>query len=271
MPVSISETGLTHSFSSLERESHLAHFRAHSYVVLPDLLSPEWVATLNAAIDRDRKERPYFWGTASSNGTSNLLLTEPVFEDVVRHPVVLPLVETLMDGPICFEELSVQITPPSKQGRPTGWHRDRHHWLEHPLHLDYPQIIYYLSDVAEGNHHFTLSPEPADGEVLDKEAQLVRGGSVPFYGKAGSGILFNAAILHGATIAQTEQERRILQVYYGHLQRPPLAEVSLIPARLWRNAPDPEVRRFYGKLNRYTTDMLHWMGAPSPEPVAPTR
>ena len=66
------------------------HFRAHSYVILPDLLSPEWVATLNEAIDRDRKERPYFWGTASSNGTSNLLLTEPIFEEVVRHPAVCP-------------------------------------------------------------------------------------------------------------------------------------------------------------------------------------
>jgi hypothetical protein len=123
------------------------------------------------------------------------------------------------------------------------------------------RIIYYLSDVEEGNHHFTLSPEPADGDVLPTEAQLARGGSLPFYGKAGSGILFNAATLHGATIAQTERERRILQIYYGHPSRPSLAEVTLMPPRLWRDHPDPEIRRFYGKLNRYTRDMLRWMGA----------
>ncbi len=242
-------------------QAQLDQFRANSYVVLPDLLSPELVADLNAAWDRDRAEHPYFWYTASSNGTSNLLLTEPIFEQVVRHPIVLRLVEALMQGPICFEELSVQVTAPSREARPTGWHRDCGHWLEHPLHLDYPQIIYYLSDVEEGNHHFTLSPEPADGEVLGTEAQLAHGGSLPFYGKAGSGILFNAATLHGATVAQTEKERRILQIYYGHEGRPSLAEVTLMPPRLWKDDPDPEIRRFYGKLNRYTQDMLRWMGA----------
>ena len=130
---------------------------------------------------------------------------------------------------------------------------------EHPLHLDYLQIIYYLTDVEPGCHHFTISPEPADGDVLDTDGQLARGGSVPFYGKAGTGIVFNAATLHGVTLAATARERRILQIYYGHAARPPLAEVTLMPPRLWRDHPDPEVRRFYGKLNRYTRDMLGWM------------
>src|SRR5579872_2818874 len=161
--------------ASLDLDTALAAYRAQSYLILPDLLSPELVAQLNEAMDRDRAERPYFWGTTSSvNGTSNLLLTEPVFEQVVRHPQVLPLVEWLMGGPVCFEELSVQITRPSREARPTAWHRDRGHWLEHPLHLDYPQIIYYLSDVEEGCHHFTLSPEPADGEILDTGAQVAQ-------------------------------------------------------------------------------------------------
>lgn len=246
-------------------QSKLDLFRARSYVVLPNLLPRDLVAELNAAMDRDRAAHPYFWGTASSaNGTSNLLLTEPIFEPVVRHPAVLPLVEALMGGPVCFEELSVQITPPGREDRPTGWHRDRGHWLEHPLHLDYPQIIYYLTDVQEGGHHFTISPEPAGGEILDTGVQVERRGSVPFYGTAGSAILFNAATLHGATFRKTERERRILQIYYGHESRPPLAEVTLMPPRLWRDDPDPTIRRFYGKLNGYTRDMLRWMGAPAP-------
>lgn len=240
--------------------AQLAFFKANSYLILPELLTPEKVSELNAAMDRDRAQRGYFWGTATSaNGTSNLLLTELVFEPVVRHPVVLELAQTLMGGPFCFEELSVQITRPSEEARPTGWHRDRGHWIEHPLHLDYLQIIYYLTSVEEGDHHFTISPEPADGEILDTPAQLKRGGSLPFYGKAGSGILFNAATLHGATIARTTRERRILQIYYGHESRPPLAEVTLMPPRLWRDHPDPENRRFYGKHNAYTRDMIGWM------------
>src|SRR5207245_721544 len=59
----------------------LEFYRANSYLILPDLLSPEAVTELNAAMERDRAQRPYFWGALNSrNGTSNLLLTEPVFE-----------------------------------------------------------------------------------------------------------------------------------------------------------------------------------------------
>lgn len=251
----------TSTVATGDLDAQIAFFRANSYVVLPDLLPPALVAELNAAIDRDHAEHGYFWDSeVSRNGTSNLLLTEPIFEQVARHPSVIRLVEALVGGPICFEELSVQITKPSQEARPTGWHRDCGHWMEHPLHLDYPQVIYYLTDVGEGDHHFTISPEPAGGAVLDTPAQLAQGGSIPFRGKAGSGILFNAATLHGATIAQTERERRILQVYYGHESRPSLSQVSLMPPRLWRDSPDLEVRRFYSKLNRYTLDMRRWLG-----------
>ncbi len=244
----------------VNRQEQLDFYRQNSYLILPDLLSKEQVATLNEAMDRDKRERPYFWGSLSSrNGTSNLLLTEPIFESIVRHPTVLSLVQELLGGVICFEELSVQITPPSTTSRPTGWHRDRGHWREHPLHLDYLQIIYYLTDVEEGNHHFTISPEPADGEILDTEAQVAQRGRIPFYGTAGSGILFNAATLHGLTLMNTERERRILQIYYGREDRAPLAEVTLVPPRLWRDHPDPEIRRFYSKFNQYTRDMLGWM------------
>jgi hypothetical protein len=243
--------------------AQVACFQANSFVVLPGLLSPEEVAALNAGIDRDREQHPFMWFCEGSpDYNCNLLLTEPAFEITIRRPVVLSLVEQLMGGPICFEELSVRHTGPSREARPTGWHRDRPHWMEHPLRLDYPQVIYYLTDVDEGTHCFTISPEPADGDVLERSAQIERGGTVYFHGLAGSAILFNAAALHGVTIRQTEQHRRIVQVYYGHQHRDCLSEVTLIPPRLWRDHPDPEIRRFYGKLNRYNRVMHAAMGIP---------
>ena len=51
-----------------------------------------------------------------------------------------------------------------------------------------------------------------------------------------------------------------MQVYYGHPHRPCLSEVTLIPPRLWRDHPDAEIRRFYGKLNRYNRVMHAAMG-----------
>jgi ectoine hydroxylase-related dioxygenase (phytanoyl-CoA dioxygenase family) len=247
-------------------EAQLAFYHAHGYVVLPDLLSPDLVAEMNAAIDRDRQENRFMWYCQTSpDYNCNLLLTEPVFEEAIRQPRLLALVERLMGGPFCFEELAVRHTPPREEGRATDWHRDRGYWHEHPLNLDYPQVIYYLTDVDEGTHSFTISPEPAAGPVLEeKQAHLERGGTLYFHGRAGSAILFNCATLHGVTLRKTERHRRIIQVYYGHPDRPSLSQVTLMPPRLWRDHPDPEIRRFYGKFNRYTRVWLDAVGVTVP-------
>jgi hypothetical protein len=243
-------------------------FAAHSFVPLPDLISPALVAELNAAIDRDRDRNPFMWFCEGSpDYNCNLLLTQPVFEQVVRHPVVLRLLDRLMGGPHCFEELSVRHTPGSDTARGTDWHRDRPFWPEHPLRLDYPQVILYTTDVDEGTHCFTIQPEPAAGPPAAP-------GDSPrfdFHGRAGSAILFNAAALHGRTTRRTERHRRIVQVYYGHPSRPSLSQVTLMPPRLWRDHPDAEVRRFYGKINRYTKTWLESLGIPAPDPAAPWR
>ncbi|MBI4552530.1 MAG: phytanoyl-CoA dioxygenase family protein [Candidatus Latescibacteria bacterium] len=249
-----------------DRDAQIASFQTQSYVILPDVLSPEEVAQLNAAIDRDRQQHPFMWYTTTTpDYNCNLLLTEPVFEVAIHHSRVLSLVEALMGGPVCFEELAVRHRGPSETTHDTGWHRDRPHWRDHPLHLDYPQVIYYLNDVDETTHCFTISPEPADGNILDPPEQVERRGVVHFYGRAGSAILFNCAMLHGVTIRKTQRVRRTIQVYYGHPHRPSLSEVTLIPPRLWRDHPDPEVRRFYGKFNRYTRVMLSTLGVAIPQ------
>jgi hypothetical protein len=251
-------------------DAQAAFFRENSYVVLPDLLSPDTTAAMNEAIDRDRRDHPFLWFCEGERDYNcNLLLTEPIFEGLVRHPKALPLVERLMGGPVSFEELSVRHTGPKDEDRPTGWHRDRPYWEEHPLRLDYPQIILYTTDVDASTHCFTISPEPAAGPTLEPQAHRERGGILNFYGRAGSAILFNCATLHGVTHRKTPKRRRTVQVYYGHPHRPSLSQVTLMPPRLWRDHPDPEVRRFYGKLNRYTRVWLQSVGIEVPNDPTP--
>ena len=245
-------------------EAQIECFKTHGYVILPDLLSPDEVDTLNDAIDRDREANPFMWfsGTAPDYNC-NLLLTEPAFEMSIRHERLLPLIGELMGGPICFEELAVRHRDGEDEAHDTGWHRDRGYWPEHPLNLDYPQVIYYLNDVNETTHCFSISPEPAGGEILDdKDAHLERGGILHFYGSAGSAILFNCATLHGVTLRKTDKVRRTIQVYYGHPNRRSLSEVTMMPPNLWRDHPDPEVRRFYSKFNRYTRVMMEGLSMP---------
>lgn len=242
-------------------EAQVQFFRENSFVILPNLLSGDLVAAMNEAMDKDMKRNPFMWFTTTSRGYNcNLLLNEPVFEEAIRPARLLNLLDRLMEGPYCFEELAVRHRTGEADAVNTDWHRDCGHWEEHALHLDYPQIIYYLTDVDESTHCFSISPEPAYGEILDPEAHLERGGILDFHGTAGSGIVFNAAALHGVTLRKTNKVRRTIQVYYGHAGRESLSNVTVMPPRLWRDHPDPAIRSFYGKFNRYSKLVLGGLG-----------
>ena len=123
------------------------------------------------------------------------------------------------------------------------------HWENHPLRMDYIQLMLYLTDVDKNTHCFSISPESVNNPILDREAQLERDGALDFHGPAGTVVLFNIALLHTATLRTTQRERKTVQAYYGHRFRPFLSNCSVIPPRFWRNDPEPEVRAFYGNLN----------------------
>jgi hypothetical protein len=238
-------------------EAQVEFFKDNSYVVLPNLLSTSEVAQLNEAIDQDREINPFMWWFQGNPRCGcNLLVTQPVFDLTYRRPPVLRLLDRLMNPDYCFEESAVQITEPSDTARPTAWHRDTPHWDEHLLKLNYPQVICYLTDVDESTHCFSVSPEPAGGEILAQSEQVEKRGTVHFYGKAGTAIFFHSATVHGLTTRKTENQRRILQIYYGHHSQPPINDASIIPPRLWRDHPDAETRRFFRKWNRLTRVML---------------
>lgn len=236
-------------------------FTRNSFVVLPGLLPPELVARLNAAIDRDRAAFPnLWWWMGSPNNAGNLLLTEPVFDEALLLPPVTRLLDRLMGGPWTFEEMSVQVTEPGP-GAPTGWHRDRPYWPQHPHRLDFPQVIAYLTDVDDATHCFTLSPEPSAGPAIDDPArQVAERGTVYLHARAGSAVFFNCAAVHGLTRRDTDRQRRILQIYYGHADRPELSQVSVVPPRLWRDHPDPDVRRRFAKHNALSRAVHAGMG-----------
>ncbi len=163
-----------------------------------------------------------------------------------------------MGDEVCFSEICFRHMGPydgepipgmtSWEG-PAGrrWHRDGG---ERFLRM------VYLTDVDETTHSFAISPESIDQELVDKEAQLERGGIRDLHGIAGTAILFNVSRLHTVTVRPTRLERKSLQVYYGHREGEFLSEQSYVPSRLWRDHPDEEVRGFYGVLNSKTREFL---------------
>ena len=239
-------------------------FRQYGFVVLGDLLTRAELHEYLDLFHEDRRRAPLRWGLRGHQYCAcDALITTPEFDRVIRHELILSAVEELMGGPVCFGELCARHMDPAGEAAAQGWHRDRGHWSGHPLRMDYIQLMLYLSDVGEDTHCFSISPEAIDEPILDREAQLERDGAIDIHGPAGTVCLFNVAVLHTATVRKTDKVRKSLQVYYGHRNRPYLADDSLIPPA-FANDPDPETRAFYGNINEITRLYLRGFGVEEP-------
>lgn len=238
-------------------------FAQNGFVNLGQLLDATEVAYFHDLFEQDRKTHPYFWHPYGHHQHANYdaLITTPKFDELIRHPKIMPTIEELMGGPTCFGEIGLRWMGPYTGQFHQSWHRDKPHWPEHPLRMDYIQLMVYLSDVNENTHCFSISPEALDQPILkEKDAQLARGGVYDLHGPAGTCALFNVSVLHTATTRPTQAIRKTVQIYYGHRQRPYLANDSAIPATLWRDHPDAETRGFYGVLNQRTRTMMAAFG-----------
>ncbi|MDA0790016.1 MAG: phytanoyl-CoA dioxygenase family protein [Proteobacteria bacterium] len=245
-------------------ESHRQHFAENGFVNLGKVLSDSEVEFFLAHLDQDRARYPYFWHHYGYHQEANYdaLITSPVFDDLIRHRRILPEVESLMGGPVCFGEIGLRQMHPYDGEDHRQWHRDKAHRPDHPLRMDYMQLMVYLTDVDANTHCLSLSPESLSEPVLrDPSEQLARGGCVDLHGPAGTCALFNVALLHTATTRPTSTIRKTVQIYYGHRDRPALANDSAIPATFWRDHPDAETRAFYGVLNERTRIYMNAFGS----------
>ena len=249
--------------------SEYEFFRLHGYLHMGQVFTDGEAARLRRGFDQDREAwgRPFWRPLEDAYQTVNCdpLITWPAVEEIIRHPQILDRVEALLGGPICLSEACLRHMAPFDGEGWRSWHRDSPHWRRHPLRTQYIHLLVYLADVDETTHCFSLSPEAADAPILEKEEQLARGGVEDLHGPAGTVVLFNLSVLHTATIRPTKKERKTVQIYYGRRDQPHLSNYTTLPARLWRDHPDPEVRAFYSVLNPKSRAFAAAFGASAPE------
>ena len=172
-------------------------------MIVPAALSAAEVASLNAAIDRDRELHPADWVRGQPEGSLptevggaphrfqsvHILTTTDEFDLTLRHPSVWPLIQRLMGGDAAFDEVSVMVRAPCPDvatvasttgGAPVheqSWHRDHalaDHDPDHPLALKNLSLVWYLDACDGESHAFSLVPESADSKkAVQRDAENI--------------------------------------------------------------------------------------------------
>jgi ectoine hydroxylase-related dioxygenase (phytanoyl-CoA dioxygenase family) len=234
-------------------QQQLEFYARNGYLVVPGAMTAAEVQTANEAIDRDLVENRAFW---SDKGNGRLqstysLLAQADLDFTMRPAGLLPLMSAILGEEICADEHSVMIRQGSPQSTECVWHRDTRRTGEAPYFTPFLSVVFYLSDVDESSHTFSVVPgsgQSAEQAPLESyDLTLAR----HLTGPAGTAIFFNAAMLHAGCVRITPHERRTIHIYCGRLSAPPVSSHTLFPRRLWEGKDDA-TRRYYSRLNDLT-------------------
>jgi hypothetical protein len=82
----------------------LAFFKENGYGVIPNALTPDEVAFLNAFVDRDMAAHPEDWriGQTPVRGHAHPLMENPELDRFVQHPSTFPLMREILGDEIRF-------------------------------------------------------------------------------------------------------------------------------------------------------------------------
>lgn len=119
-------------------------------------------------------------------------------------------------------------------------------------------MIYYLTDVSEKDHRFSIIPETHQRLVDMRPEEVHPGDEVDITGPAGTAMIFHARCIHSAKVTENSRERRTLHLYYWDAQHPRTSITSQIPPRLYEKIDPRLPPKLYSKWK--VTDTLDAIG-----------
>lgn len=200
---------------------------AEGYLVLRDFISPERLAALRQKVEVIYAQQGDDAGSEyrqepQTRRLANLVNCGELFEQVAADPKILPYVQHVIGAEFKLSSLNFRSANP---------HSD---WVQ-PLHCDVGavadekgfwicNVIWLLDDfTAEngatrfvpGSHHSRQLPQEvlADAAAPHPEEKLL-------LEKAGTVVVMNTHIWHGATANRTAQHRRALHSFYCRSDKP---------------------------------------------------
>ena len=219
-------------------------FEHNGFVVIPNALSAAQLVRLNTAFDRYVTDFPEEWAHFSESfiNTADVLPRTADFDEVIENPAILPLMQQLLGEKMAFEELGLMIrNPTDNTGELKGWHRDIIRDYDRRFEINAISVVYYLTDVTERDHCFSIIPGTHDGPRGTMRPEDVQPGmEVDALGPAGSAFVFHARCIHAGKLKLGSRPRRTMHLYYGQYGEPRSSEWTTIPPRL-ANKHDPSL------------------------------
>lgn len=217
------------------------------YVLMENALTPEQVALMSAAYDRQLALHPPKPG-ASRVEVPRFLERDSVFEDLMDLSTVFPIARTLIGADIELASGGELDHKFAHTPAYIGWHDDFVGMtnVPYPRQNFWVRCTYFLSDVTPESGPFTLLPGthlathgcPPD---LKNEAgqPLTLPDQVGIVGPAGSCLIDNTEIWHTNTPNTGDLPRRLLMLLYKHAWMKPWQGGFEITAEFAAKQTDP--------------------------------
>src|SRR5262245_6564991 len=229
--------------TTLAQQAQLDEFERQGFLSVPNALAPEEISAFNLEIDDYLHRFPDEWihFDASLVQTVNVLPRTAAFDAAIENPRTLNLVRGLLGEKVSFEEFSIMIRyPTTKSSDMKSWHRDITRDYERRKEIQAISLIYYLTDVTESDHCFSIIPEVHNRLVDYRPDDVLPGMERDLLGPAGTAVLFHARCLHSGKLRPNSRERRTLHLYYSYCDQARTSEWTDIPERLYKKV-DPSL------------------------------
>jgi len=245
----------------LQPKAQIEQFERQGFLSVPNALTPTQISAFNREIDAYLKRFPEEWihFDASLVQAVNVLPRTAAFDAAIENRLTLDLLRGLLGEEISFEEFSIMIRYPTTRAMDIkSWHRDITRDYERRKEIQAISLIYYLTDVTETDHCFSIIPETHNRLVDYRPDDVVPGMERDLLGPAGTEVLFHARCLHSGKLKPTSRERRTLHLYYSCYGQARTSEWSDIPARLYGKNDPTLPSHLYSKWN--LTDVFEGTG-----------
>lgn len=214
--------------------AQIEHYRAHGYVIVPDLLDANELAEIRDESDRivanahgvAKDNDVYDFEDSHQPGRPRVRrikephAVSPIFARLLRHPRLLAVYRALLGPDVRLKTTKLNLKA-AEYGAPVEWHQD---WAFYPhTNDDLLALGLMLDDVDDNNGPLLVIPGSHRGPTFDHHSNGVFCGAmnvaaagidpanaVRLTGRAGSASVHHVRLVHGSDLNRTSRSRRLL-------------------------------------------------------------